>query len=104
MAYLCVFLSDQPPRRQSHANKSDHSSTAESPRNQRHTHGNGTHRTRLHGLDQEIISVLNFYKTSRRAAPRLWSWEHTQTEKIEKNFMLFQFSDRAVLRVKVTIN
>ncbi|RYM67779.1 hypothetical protein BSQ99_22760 [Serratia liquefaciens] len=62
------------------------------------------HRTRLHDLDQEIISVLNFYKTSRRAAPRLWSWEHTQTEKIEKNFMLFQFSDRAVLRVKVTIN
>ncbi|WP_262242180.1 hypothetical protein [Serratia liquefaciens] len=62
------------------------------------------HHTRLHDLDQEIISVLNFYKTSRLAAPPLWPWEHIQTEKIEKNFMLFQFSDRAVLRVKVTIN
>ncbi|PTA75644.1 hypothetical protein C9411_17815 [Serratia sp. Nf2] len=48
------------------------------------------HRTRLHNLDQEIFSVLIFYKTSRRAAPRLGLCEQFQTEKIEKNFSIFQ--------------
>ncbi|RTF37373.1 hypothetical protein D9B83_14170 [Serratia marcescens] len=57
------------------------------------------HRTRLRNLDQEIFSVLIFYKTPRRAAPRLGLYEQTQTEKIERNFMFFQFSDRAVLWV-----
>lgn len=55
------------------------------------------HRTRLRNLDQEIFSVLIFYKTPRRAAPRLGLCEQSQTEKIEKNFMFFQFSDREVL-------
>ncbi len=54
------------------------------------------HRTRLRNLDQEIFSVLIFYKTLRRAAPRLGLCEQTQTEKIEKNFMFFQFSDHSV--------
>ncbi|MGP2689018.1 hypothetical protein ACTVNK_11085 [Serratia nevei] len=57
------------------------------------------HRTRLRNLDREIFSVLIFYKTSRRAAPRLGLCEQTQTEKIEKNFSVFQFSDHAVLWV-----
>ncbi|EMH4138715.1 hypothetical protein RGJ21_003559 [Serratia marcescens] len=48
------------------------------------------HRTRLRNLDQEIFSVLIFYKTPRRAAPRLGLCEQAQTEKIEKNFSVFQ--------------
>ncbi|AYU93352.1 hypothetical protein EDY99_05310 [Serratia sp. LS-1] len=57
------------------------------------------HRTRLRNLDQEIFSVLIFYKTPRRAAPCLGLCEQTQTEKIEKNFSVFQFSDRVALWV-----
>ncbi|MCU7060787.1 hypothetical protein K7R09_03235 [Serratia ureilytica] len=57
------------------------------------------HRTRLRNLDQEIFSVLIFYKTPHRAAPRLGLCEQSKTEKIEKNFMFFQFSDRAALWV-----
>ncbi|MCA3994669.1 hypothetical protein IHE78_08060 [Serratia marcescens] len=49
------------------------------------------HRTRLRNLDQEIFSVLIFYKTPRRAAPRLGLCEQSKTEKIEKNFSVFQF-------------
>ncbi|WP_142591468.1 hypothetical protein [Serratia marcescens] len=48
------------------------------------------HRTRLRNLDQEIFSVLIFYKTPRRAVPRLRLCEQSQTEKIEKNFSIFQ--------------
>ncbi|HIF6758472.1 TPA: hypothetical protein ACX37R_001644 [Serratia marcescens] len=48
------------------------------------------HRTRLRNLDQEIFSVLIFYKTPRRAVPRLGLCEQSQTEKIEKNFSIFQ--------------
>ncbi|WP_261114823.1 hypothetical protein [Serratia entomophila] len=96
MARLCAFLSRQPPRRQSHANKSDHRSTEPPARQNRHEINvtpteTALHRTRLHDLDQEIISVLIFYKTPRRAAPRLGLCEQSQTEKIEKNFMFFQF-------------
>ncbi|MBH3126142.1 hypothetical protein I5R16_04610 [Serratia marcescens] len=55
------------------------------------------HRTRLRNLDQEIFSVLIFYKTPLQAAPRLGLGEQSQTEKIEKNFSVFQFSDQVVL-------
>ncbi|MGP3160540.1 hypothetical protein [Serratia nevei] len=58
------------------------------------------HRTRLRNLDQEIFSVLIFYKTPRRVVPRLGLCEQIQTEKIEKNFSVFQFLDHAVLWVK----
>lgn len=48
------------------------------------------HRTRLRNLDQEIFSVLIFYKTPRQAVPRQGLCEQSQTEKIEKNFSIFQ--------------
>nr|DAL64224.1 MAG TPA_asm: hypothetical protein [Caudoviricetes sp.] len=41
-------------------------------------------------MDQEIFSVLIFYKTPHRAAPRLGLCEQSKTEKIEKNFSVFQ--------------
>ncbi|AVE51879.1 hypothetical protein AM354_20910 [Serratia marcescens] len=76
LARLYAFLSRQPLRRQSHANKSDHRSTEQPARQNRHEINvtpteTALHRTRLHDLDQEIISVLIFYKLPRQAAPCL---------------------------------
>ncbi|MGP0944135.1 hypothetical protein [Serratia sp. CY74737] len=101
---LCAILSRFPARRQSHANKSDHRSSVPPARQKPHEINilptkTALHRTRLRNLDQEIFSVLIFYKIPRRAAPRLGLCEHSQTEKIEKNFSVFQFLDRAVLWV-----
>ncbi|MGP2800989.1 hypothetical protein ACTVLW_13045 [Serratia ureilytica] len=102
---LCAILSRFPARRQSHANKSDHRSSVPPERQKPHEINilptkTALHRTRLRNLDQEIFSVLIFYKIPRRAAPRLGLCEQSQTEKIEKNFMFFQFLDRAVSWVK----
>ncbi|HID9280770.1 TPA: hypothetical protein ACXIZC_003355 [Serratia marcescens] len=101
---LCAILSRFPARRQSHANKSDHRSSVPPARQKPHEINilptkTALHRTRLRNLDQEIFSVLIFYKTPRRAAPRLGLCEQSQTEKIEKNFSVFQFSDRVALWV-----
>lgn len=49
------------------------------------------HRTRLRVLDRKHFSVLFFYKPYRQPAPLLGLCEKTQTEKIEKNFSVFQF-------------
>ncbi|TGB58200.1 hypothetical protein CRT22_08615 [Escherichia sp. E5028] len=49
------------------------------------------HRTRLRFLDLENFSVLFFYKQHRQTAPRLAACQRTGTEKIEKNFSIFQF-------------
>jgi len=97
LARLCAFLSRQPPRRKFHANKSDHRSTEPPARQNRHEINvtpteTALHRTRLRNLDQEIISVLIFFKPPRQAALCLGLYEQSKTEKIEKNFMLFQFS------------
>ncbi|WP_447878652.1 hypothetical protein [Serratia fonticola] len=58
------------------------------------------HRTRLHVLDQEIFSVLNSYKPPSQAALCLGLFEQSQTEKIETDFSVFQFSDRVSLSDK----
>ncbi|KAA1047315.1 hypothetical protein F0Q32_20480 [Pseudocitrobacter sp. 73] len=50
------------------------------------------HRTRLRVLDHKNFSVLFFYKRQRQAAPLLAVCRRTGTEKIEKNFTVFQFS------------
>ncbi|WP_261427859.1 hypothetical protein [Serratia proteamaculans] len=107
MVRLCAPLSPQSFQIQTHSNKSDHRSTEPPARQNRHEINvtpteTALHRTRLHDLDQEIISVLIFFKPPRQAAPCLGLCEQSQTEKIEKNFMFFQFSDRAALRVKTT--
>ncbi|PWF53632.1 hypothetical protein BHT19_0023090 [[Kluyvera] intestini] len=49
------------------------------------------HRTRLRFLDQVIFSVLFFFKPYRQTAPVLASCANLQTEKIEKDFSVFQF-------------
>ncbi|RZN49905.1 hypothetical protein D9597_09170 [Escherichia sp. E13S3] len=49
------------------------------------------HRTRLRFLDLEIFPVLFFYKPERQTAPLLAALRRTETEKIEKNFSVFQF-------------
>lgn len=49
------------------------------------------HRTRLRFLDQVIFSVLFFYKPHRQAALVLAACANLQTEKIEKDFSIFQF-------------
>jgi len=49
------------------------------------------HRTRLRFLDRINFSVLFFYKLSHRAAPALAASRKSQTEKIEKDFIFFQF-------------
>ncbi|MGP1224667.1 hypothetical protein ACX8XK_02520 [Serratia marcescens] len=87
-----------------HANKSEHRSSVPPAWQKPHEINilptkTALHRTRLRNLDQEIFSVLNFYKTPSRAAPRLGLCEQTQTEKIEKNFSVFHFLDRVVLWV-----
>ncbi|WP_230633106.1 hypothetical protein [Citrobacter amalonaticus] len=42
-------------------------------------------------MDLEIFSVLFFYKPDRQTAPPLAACRKTQTEKIEKNFIILQF-------------
>lgn len=49
------------------------------------------HRTRLRFLDHKNFSVLFFYKPPRRAVPALATLRKPQTEKIERNFSVFQF-------------
>ncbi|WP_274850554.1 hypothetical protein [Serratia marcescens] len=102
MVRLCAPLSPQSLQIQTHSTQSDHRSSE--PPARQNPHGinvtlteTALHRTRLRNLDQEIFSVLIFYKTPRRAAPRLGLCEQSQTEKIEKNFSVFQFLDRAKL-------
>ncbi|WP_172668016.1 hypothetical protein [Yersinia kristensenii] len=51
------------------------------------------HRTRPHTLRNKVFSVLNSYKTSCQPAPWLGLCGNSPTEKIEKNFSVFQFSD-----------
>jgi len=53
------------------------------------------HRTRLPFLDLKVFSVSNFYKPYRQPAPCLGDCEEIQTEKIEKNFSVFQFQPSA---------
>ncbi|OEH27099.1 hypothetical protein AN659_0201260 [Enterobacter sp. ST121:950178628] len=48
------------------------------------------HRTRLRFLDHKNFSVLFFYKPDRQTAPVLAALRKTRTEKIEKNFSVFQ--------------
>jgi hypothetical protein len=94
LAGLYAFLSHQAPRRQSHANKSDHRSSEPPARQNRHEINvtpteTALHRTRLHVLDQEIFSVLIFYKPPGQAAPCLGLCWLRQTENVEGNFSLF---------------
>ncbi|MGM7739680.1 hypothetical protein ACS780_03765 [Yersinia enterocolitica] len=51
------------------------------------------HRTRLHILRYKVFSVLIFYKPPRQPAPWLGLCGNSPTEKIEKNFSVFQFLD-----------
>ncbi|MDT8881664.1 hypothetical protein RBG07_03825 [Klebsiella aerogenes] len=48
------------------------------------------HRTRLRFLDHKNFSVLFFFKPDRQTAPVLAALRKTRTEKIEKNFSVFQ--------------
>ncbi|WP_213796669.1 hypothetical protein [Klebsiella aerogenes] len=48
------------------------------------------HRTRLRFLDHKNFSVLFFYKPDRQTAPVLEAYRKSKTEKIEKNFSVFQ--------------
>ncbi|WP_227648058.1 hypothetical protein, partial [Klebsiella pneumoniae] len=48
------------------------------------------HRTRLRFLDHKNFSVLFFCKSHRQTAPVLAALRKTRTEKIEKNFSVFQ--------------
>ncbi|AOF13608.1 hypothetical protein BED35_03235 [Yersinia enterocolitica] len=61
------------------------------------------HRTRLHTLRYKVFSVLNSYKTSRQPAPWLGLCGNSPTEKIEKNYSVFQFLDLGVDRVKMLV-
>ncbi|WP_145560963.1 hypothetical protein [Yersinia mollaretii] len=58
------------------------------------------HRTRLHTLRYKVFSVLIFYKTTRQPAPWPGLCGNSPTEKIEKNFSVFQFLDLGVDRGK----
>ncbi|HDL8332999.1 TPA: hypothetical protein PXR26_001885 [Yersinia enterocolitica] len=62
------------------------------------------HRTRLHTLRYKVFSVLNFYKTPRQPAPWLGLCSISPTEKIEKNFSVFQFLDLGVDRGKELVH
>ncbi|RYA42681.1 hypothetical protein DD605_09245 [Enterobacter cloacae complex sp. 3DZ3S2B] len=42
-------------------------------------------------MDHKNFSVLFFYKPDRQTAPVLAALQKTRTEKIEKNFSVFQF-------------
>ncbi|HDL7196076.1 TPA: hypothetical protein PXQ92_003331 [Yersinia enterocolitica] len=59
------------------------------------------HRTRLHTLRYKVFSVLNFYKTPRQPAPWLGLCGISPTEKIEKNFSVFQYLDLGEDRGKI---
>ncbi|HIE3617348.1 TPA: hypothetical protein ACXLW9_000336 [Yersinia enterocolitica] len=59
------------------------------------------HRTRLHTLRYKVFSVLVFYKTPRQPVPWLGLCGNSPTEKIEKNFSVFQFLDLGVDRGKI---
>ncbi|ELY4704074.1 hypothetical protein SM032_000251 [Cronobacter sakazakii] len=48
------------------------------------------HRTRLQVLDRKNFSVLFFYKRYRQTAPALGLCQKSETEKMEKNFSVFQ--------------
>ncbi|WP_213191483.1 hypothetical protein [Klebsiella aerogenes] len=48
------------------------------------------HRTRLRVLDHKNFSVLFFFKRYRQPAPALAVLWRLETEKIEKNFSVFQ--------------
>jgi len=50
------------------------------------------YRTCLRFLDHKNFSVLFFFKPDRQTAPVLAALRKTETEKIEKNFSIFQFS------------
>jgi hypothetical protein len=52
------------------------------------------HRTRLRFLDRKIFSVGIFYKRCRHPAPVLAALWILETERIEKNFSIFQFRSR----------
>ncbi|CNI13468.1 hypothetical protein CBW53_06620 [Yersinia frederiksenii] len=62
------------------------------------------HRTRLHTLRYKVFSVLFFYKTSRQPAPWLGLCGNSPTEKIEKNFSVFQFLDLGMDRDKILVH
>jgi len=49
------------------------------------------HRTHLWVLDHKIFLVLFFIVPHRQNAPVLAALRKTRTEKIEKNFSVFQF-------------
>ncbi|WP_122096239.1 hypothetical protein [Rahnella sp. Larv3_ips] len=59
------------------------------------------HRTRLRFLRRYFFSVLKFYKPHRQPAPYLGFCRHYQTEKIEKNFSKFKFSESPKDRRKI---
>ncbi|MCW6546083.1 hypothetical protein NE897_10355 [Yersinia ruckeri] len=61
------------------------------------------HRTRLHTLLYKVFSVLNSYKIPRQPAPWLGLCGNFSTEKIEKNFSVFQFLDLGVDREKILV-
>ncbi|EEP92560.1 hypothetical protein [Yersinia kristensenii] len=62
------------------------------------------HRTRLHTLRYKVFSVLIFYKTPRHPAPWLGLCGNSPTEKIEKNFSVFQFLDLEADRGKMLVH
>ncbi|WP_261372087.1 hypothetical protein [Yersinia bercovieri] len=62
------------------------------------------HRTRLHTLRYEVFSVLNSYKTISQPAPWLGLCGVLPTEKIEKNFSVFQFLDLGMDREKIIVH
>ncbi|WP_042546326.1 hypothetical protein [Yersinia aldovae] len=62
------------------------------------------HRTRLHTLRYKVFSVLVFYKTPRQPAPWLGLCSVMPTEKVEKNFSVFQYLDLVVDRVKMLVH
>ncbi|EFH9050049.1 hypothetical protein AUM89_04925 [Cronobacter sakazakii] len=49
------------------------------------------HRTRLQVLDHKIFSVLSFYRRYRQPAPLPRRRARKQTEKVERNFIVFHF-------------
>jgi len=51
------------------------------------------HRTRLRVLDRNNFPVGFFFKTYRQPAPLLAALRRLKTEKIEKNFSVFQLCD-----------
>ena len=53
------------------------------------------HRTRLRVLDRKNISGGFFFKRYRQPAPVLAALRRLETEKIEKNFSIFQFEGSA---------